>query len=95
MKFNMFCVIGRLVEIKKIDKKYSAITLRAQSEDEDKTLLFTILIGTPLFSKINNYVPNESLMGIHGFFSNDEKGNIQLIADKITFMAPKAVIKND
>lgn len=93
MKMNLFCLVGRLVEIKKIDNKKSTIVLRVR--EEEKTFIFNVTIGTPLFSQIHKVVKQDALMGIHGVLSNNEEGSVELIADKITFMAAKKENEND
>ena len=86
---NFYTVVGRITEIK---EKSIIIAVPRSYKNTDgiyETDFFEIMLFENAMNNTKEYCKKGDLMGIKGHLQTDEKGNIKIIAEKVTLLSSK------
>lgn len=89
---NNFVLVGRLVENPKLVKEYETIIELAiprnvkNADGVYETDYISVILYGGVASNTCKYCKKTDLIGVKGRIQRDENKNIQLVAEKITFL---------
>ena len=92
---NLFTIIGRVKEISEfIDNDFLEVKVEVvrnfkNANSEYEKDIITVFIYQTIAKNINEYCSVGDLIGIKGRIQCNKNGNLELIAEKITFLASK------